>query len=101
MSIELLIETIVLGIVIIGGLVAIIVALVRGDIKKYIIEQMQEADYLYRDLPKPDKSISKLKYVLDSVNKKYGFVKLFINVKKFVENVVEIANSLQHKGQNK
>lgn len=99
MSIELLIETILLGIVVASGLFAIIYALVRGEIKKFVIEKMKEADYIYRDLPKPDKSIAKLKYVLDSVNEKYGFVKLFLNVKKFIEKVIEVANSLQNKNR--
>ena len=101
MSLELLIETIVLCSVVLIGLITIAWAIIRGELKEYVIKSMQEADFIYKDLPKPDKSIKKLEYVIKSVNEKYGFVKLFLNVKKFVEKVVEIANSLQHKGKEK
>ena len=74
------------------GLIALVSALIRGEIKKFVIEKMQEAEYLYRDLPKPDKSRMKLEYVIKCVNEQYGISKLFINVKKFVEKIVEIVN---------
>ena len=99
MSLELLIETIVLGSVVLCGIVAIVWAIVRGEIKQYVLDCMAQADFIYKDLPKPEKSIKKLEYVIKSVNEKYGFVKLFLNVKKFIEKVIEIANSLQHKGK--
>lgn len=101
MDVALLIETITLGSVVACGIIAIVYALIRGEIKKFVIEKMEEAEHIYRDFPKPDKSIKKLEFVIKAVNEKYGLVKLFLNIKKFVEKIIEIANSLQNKGKEK
>lgn len=94
-----IIYLIVLGSIILIGLATIIYSLIRGEIKKYVIECMKQADFIYKDLPKPEKSIKKLEYVVKYVSEKYGIVKLFLNIRKFVEKIIEIANSLQNKGK--
>lgn len=92
MTIKDIIFLAILGVGIIAGIVAIIVAIVRGDLKKFIVEKMEEANQLYGNLPKPDRSIKKLQYVLEAVKEKYKIADLFLNVKKFIEYIVQINN---------
>ena len=81
---------IVLGFAILSGIVAIVVAILRGDMKKFIVEKMEEANEKYKDLPKPEKSVKKLEYVVDAVKDKYKIFELILNVKKFIEYIVQI-----------
>lgn len=92
MSTETLIILIVLGALIIAGIGAIIIAIIRGELKKFIIEQMEKAGELFKDLPKPERSVKKFQYVLNAVKEKYKLVELFMNVKKFIELIVNINN---------
>ena len=85
------------AVVIIAGIVGIVVAIVRGDLQKFIKEKMAEAEQLYKDMPKPEKSKAKLKYVLDAVNEKYKVAKLVMNIRKFIEDAVEFYNSMNGK----
>lgn len=98
MELKEIIYLILLGLVILSGVVGIIYAIVRGEVKKFVVEKMQEAENRYKDLPKPAKSKAKLEYVIKCVSDKYKLVDLFLNVKKFVEKIIEVANSLQRKG---
>lgn len=88
---------VLLGLIIIAGIVGIVIAIARGDMQKFIKERMAEAEKLYKDLPKPEKSKAKLKYVLDAVDEKYKLSKLFLNIKKFIEKAVEFHNSMNGK----
>ena len=92
MTVETIITLIILGIAILGGIASIVIAIVRGDMKKFIVEKMKEAGELYKDLPKPEKSIKKLQYVLEAVKEKYKIAELFMNVRKFIEYIVSINN---------
>ena len=92
MELQVLIPVILLGISILGGFATLIIHLIRGDIKNFIIEKMEEAGELYKDLPKPEKSIKKLQYVLEAVKEKYKIAELFINIKKFIEYIVQLNN---------
>ena len=97
MEIKDIIILIILGLIVIAGIVAIVVALIRGDMQKFIKEKMAEAEHLYKDMPKPDKSKAKLKYVMDAVNEKYKLSKLLMNIRKFIEKGVEFYNSMKGK----
>ena len=90
MDASTIIYLILTGVVAVGGLVALIYAIVRGEIKEFVIKKMQEAEELYKDLPKPEKGKAKLQYVIEKVNEHYGIVKIFLNVKKFIEKIIEI-----------
>lgn len=90
MSKEMIATLIVLGFAILSGIVAIVVAILRGDMKKFIVEKMEEANEKYKDLPKPEKSVKKLEYVVDAVKDKYKIFELILNVKKFIEYIVQI-----------
>lgn len=84
-------------VVIIAGVIAIIVAIARGDMQKFIKEKMAEAEEIYKDMPKPEKSKAKLKYVIDAVNEKYKISKLFMNIEKFIKDMIEFHNSMNGK----
>lgn len=97
MDIKDILLFIILGLVIIASIITIIVAIARGEVKTFIKEKMAEAEKLYKDVPKPEKSKAKLKYVLDAVDEKYKLSKLFLNIKKFIEKAVEFYNSMNGK----
>ena len=91
MQIELLITLITLGATIVGGIIALIVAIKRGELKKFIIEKMEEAEKLELDGKK------KLEYVLTAVNEKYKVMQLVLNVKKFIEYIISISKQINAK----
>ena len=87
----------ILAVLVVTGIIGFVIALVRGDIKKFIKEKMAEAEELYKDMPKPEKSKAKLKYVLDAVNEKYKISKIFLNARKFIETLVSFFNTMNGK----
>lgn len=91
MSIETIISLVVLGVVVLAGLITIVVAIVRGDMKKFIVEKMEEAEKLDLDGAK------KLEYVLKAVKDKYKILELIVNVKKFVEQIISITKQINYK----
>ena len=91
MSTETIITLIALGVAIIGGLAGIIISIVRGDMKKFIVEKMEEAE-------KSGKSgKEKLAYVLEAVKEKYKVLELILNVQKFVETIIDISKQINSK----
>lgn len=94
MELKDIIYLIVLGGVILVGIAVIVYAIIRGKLQKYIVKTMEEAENLYKDLPKPAKSKAKFEYVIKCVSDKYKLVDLFLNVKKFVEKIIEITKQI-------
>lgn len=92
MNTELIIELVVAGVLALIGIGAIIVAIVRGELKQFIVEQMRIAEEKFKDLPKPQKSIQKLQFVINAVKEKYKLAELILNVRKFIEYIVKIKN---------
>ena len=97
MDIKDILLFVILGLVIIASIITIIVAIARGEVRAFVKEKMAEAEKLYKDVPKPEKSKAKLKYVLDAVNEKYKIMKLVMNVRTFIEKAVEFHNSMNGK----
>ncbi len=97
MQLETIITLATLGVATLGGLFAIIVAIVRGDMKKFIVEQMEIAEEKFKDLPKPQKSIQKFQFVFERVKEKYKVLELVLNVKKFVKYIIEISKKFNSK----
>ena len=91
MSIQEIITLVVLGVVVLGGLITIIVAIVRGDMKKFIVAKMEEAEAQQLD------GAEKLKYVLEAVKEKYKILELVLNVKKIVEYIISITKQINYK----
>ena len=91
MQVETIISLVVLGVVVVAGLVSIIIAIVRGDMKKFIIEKMEEAEKLELSGEK------KLEYVLQALKEKYKVLQLLINAKKFIESIIAITKQINVK----
>ena len=91
MQIETIISLVVLGVVILASLITLIIALVRGEMKKFVVEKMEEAEKLEISGTK------KLEYVLQAVKEKYKIMELFLNVKKFVEYIIKITKEINAK----
>lgn len=91
MSVETLITLIVLGSAILVSLITIVVAIIRGDMKKYIIAQMEEAEKSGLS------GKEKLQFVIDRVKEKYKVLELVLNVKKFVEEIISITKQINYK----
>ena len=91
MKIEMIISLVVLGVVVLAGLISIIVAIVRGDMKKFIVSKMEEAEKLKLS------GEQKLKYVLQAVKEKYKVMELVLNAQKFVEYIISISKQINAK----
>lgn len=91
MSIQEIIYLAILGLTILSGVIAIFVALIRGELKKFIIAKMEEAEKLSGD------GMKKLEYVLNAVKEKYKVLELFLNIKKFVEKIISISKKINAK----
>ena len=91
MQIETIISLVVLGVIILASLITLIVAIVRGDMKKFIIEKMEDAEKLELS------GEQKLKYVLEAVREKYKILELVLNVKKFIEEIISITKQINVK----
>ena len=86
-----IISLIALGIVCLVGIISIIVAVIRGDMKKFIKEKMAEAEKLLMN------GQQKLEYVINAVKEKYKIPELVLNIKKFIENIIEISKQINYK----
>lgn len=86
-----IISLIVLGVVCLAGVISIIVAIIRGDMKKFIEEKMAEAEKLSMS------GQQKLEYVINAVKEKYKIPELVLNIKKFIENIIEISKQINYK----
>lgn len=86
-----IISLIALGIVCLVGIISIIVAVIRGDMKKFIKEKMSEAEKLSMG------GQQKLEYVINAVKEKYKIPELVLNVKKFIESIIEISKQINYK----
>ena len=91
MSQEMIITLVTLGVVAISGIAGIIVAIVRGDMKKFIVEKMEEAEKSEMT------GTQKLQFVLQAVKEKYKLVEVFLNAKKFVEYIISISKGINCK----
>lgn len=86
-----IISLIVLGVICLAGIISIIVAIIRGDMKKFIKEKMAEAEKLSMN------GQQKLEYVINAVKEKYKIPELVLNIKKFIENIIEISKQINYK----
>lgn len=91
MSIETIITLCTLGVVALSGIIGLIVALVRGDMKKFIVEQMEIAEKSGLS------GKEKLAFVLKAVKDKYKIMEIVLNVKKFVEYIISISKQINNK----
>lgn len=91
MDIGTLCTIIILGIIALTGIVGLLVAFFRGEMKKFIEEKMTEAE-------KSGKSgTEKLQYVIDAFNTKYKIGAIILNCQKFVEQIITLSKNINAK----
>ena len=91
MQIETIITLIVLGVAILGGIATLIIALIRGDMKKFIEYKMVEAEQMEMS------GEQKLLFVLQAVKEKYKIMEIVLNVKRFIEHIIDLSKEINAK----
>lgn len=82
---------IILGIIALSGVIGLIVAFFRGEMKKFIEEKMTEAEQSGKS------GTEKLQYVLDAFNTKYKIGTIILNCQKFIEQVIVLSKNINCK----
>lgn len=91
MSPNEIIQLIVLIVTTLALIATIVVAIVKGDMKKFIEEKMVEAE---------NSGLSgeeKLKYVINCVKEKYKVMTIILNVKNVIEHIIELSKQINYK----
>lgn len=91
MNIETIVTLVTLGVVALGGIIGIVIAIVKGELKKFVVEQMEIAEKSGMEGAK------KLQYVLNAVKEKYKLADLILNVRKFIEYIISISKNINNK----
>ena len=91
MSQNEIISLVILGVICLIGIISIITAIVRGDMKKFIEEKMAEVEKLELS------GKVKLEYVLNAVKEKYKIMTIILNVEKVIEHIIEISKRINYK----
>ena len=91
MQLEVILSLIVIGCFIVGSIVAIIIAIVRGDMKRFIEAKMIEAEQSGMS------GKEKLEYVIKAVKDKYKIMEIVLNVKAFVEHIIALSKEINAK----
>lgn len=89
MDYKLLITTIVLGIILLCTLVFLIIELFNGNMKKFVMEKITEAEKLF---PKEieDYQEKRRNYVIEAFKEKYKIMAFCLNIQKFIELICEL-----------
>ena len=91
MSIEVLIPTIIAGCLALGGIITIVIAIIRGKLKEFIKVKMAEAEASGKS------GKEKLAFVLEAIKKEYKFAELVLNCRKFIEGIIELSKKINAK----
>ena len=86
-----IIELISLGVTTLGFIVTLVTAIIKGHLKDFIIEKMEEVE-------KTDKNaVEKLEYVVSAVKDKYKIVAILLNIEAFVEKIIDISKQINYR----
>lgn len=91
MNTEAIVAIVILGVSLVGALVGLITALVRGEMKKDIEGWMIEAEQSGKS------GTEKLAYVVEQFKNKYKIVQFILNVKKFIEQIIDLTKQINCK----
>lgn len=92
MSVSEIVELVTLGVTALGLIVTLFASISRGKLKEFVIAKMEEAEKI------GGSGKEKLAYVLECVKKEYKLVALVMNVKEFVEKVIDASKKINCKG---
>lgn len=89
MDYKLLITTIVLGVILVGALVFLCIELFNGNMKKFVMEKIAEAEKLF---PKEEENYQEKRrnYVITAFKEKYKIMAFCLNVQKFIELICKL-----------
>ena len=91
-----IIQLIVLIVVTLALIATVVVAIVRGDMKKFIEEKMAEAEKMFpKDME--DYQAKRRNYVIEAFNEKYKIMTIILNVKKVIEHIIELSKQINYK----
>lgn len=86
-----IIELVSLCITTLGLIISLVTAIVKGHLKDFIVEKMEEVE-------KTDKNAAeKLSYVINAVKDKYKIVAIIINIEAFVEKIIDISKQINYR----
>lgn len=91
MDTSLIITISVMGVAIIGIAIMLIVALVKGNLKEFVMAKMEEAEATGKE------GKEKLIYVLDAVKEKYKLAVIISTAKKIVEVLIDFSKKVNTK----
>lgn len=91
MTVNEIIELVIMGLGLISFILAFIVEVRKGSVKEFILEKIAEAEKKY------EKGEDKLQYVIDEVGKKYKLFKFVLDTKSFVEKIIELTKKVNVK----
>lgn len=94
MTVTEIIELISLIVTTLGLIVSIVTAIVKGNLKNFILEKMQEAE-AKQELT----GEQKLMFVIEEVKNKYKIITIIMNIKKFIEKVISVTKKINYKGR--
>ena len=86
-----IIQLVVLIVITLALIATVVVAIARGDMKKFIEEKMVEAEKLGLN------GKEKLEYVISAVKEKYKIMTIILNVKKVIEHIIELSKQINYK----
>ena len=92
MDVKALVTIIILGVLLLISLVSLLVAFFNGNMKKFIVEKMAEADS-HEDWTAEQKR----EYVINAFKEKYKIMEFLCNVKKFIELVIKYSKEINYK----
>lgn len=89
MEYNLLITTVVLGIILLATLVFLCIELLNGNMKKFVMEKIAEAEKLF---PKKIEGYQEKRknYVIEAFKEKYKIMAFCLNVQKFIELICKL-----------
>ena len=93
MNVETIVFIVILGTILLGNIVCLVAALIRGDMKKNIQTWMIEAEQSGKT------GTEKLAYVIEEFKKKYKIAQFILNAKKFIENGNKVRITMRFRGR--
>ena len=91
MSVNEIIELVIMGLGLISFILAFVIEIRKGNVKEFILEKMKEAEEKF------EKGEDKLQYVIDEVGKKYKLFKFILDTKSFVEKIIDATKKINVK----
>lgn len=93
MSMTEIIELISLGITALGLIITLATAIIKGRLKEFIIEKMEEAEASGKS------GDEKLLSVINAVKEEYKIAAILMNIREFVEKVIKVTKKINAKGE--